>query len=163
MPVYSQFFWLPLCGGLTAAGLVLSWLTARRRGVAAGLRGAAWSLLPLAAYLTGAIRMLWRIGTAIGAFATSFVFNPLVWSGVVVTGLAAVLFVVSGAMRGRRARKQAPAEPGAVTGQQPGRALSQGKQSQPAARGKGKGKGKGATPDEDFGEVADILRKHGIK
>jgi len=27
----------------------------RRRGVGAGLRGAGWSLLPLAAYLTGAI------------------------------------------------------------------------------------------------------------
>lgn len=157
MPVYSQFFWLPLCGGLSAAGLVLSWLAGRRRGLAAGLRGAAWSLLPLAAYLTGAIRMLWRIGTAIASFATSFVFSPEVWSGVVVTGLAALLFVVSGTLRGRRAGKSKATEPGAVAGgQPPGRALDPGKASGPAGKGK-------SPAEEDFGEVTDILRKHGIK
>jgi hypothetical protein len=157
VPVYSQFFWLPLCGGLTAAGLAASWMAARRRGLAAGLRGAAWSLLPLAAYLTGSIRMLWRIGAAIAAFATSFAFSPVVWSGIAVTGLAALLFVVSGSMRGRRARKAA--EPAAAArGQRPGRPLSPGTPSGPP------GGGKAATrPGEDFGEIADILRKHGIR
>ena len=43
MSVYSQIAWFPLCGGLTAIGLVASWFAWRRRGVAAGLRGAAWS------------------------------------------------------------------------------------------------------------------------
>lgn len=159
MPVYSQFFWLPLCGGLTAAGLVLSWLAGRRRGLAAGLRGAAWSLLPLAAYLTGSIRMLWRIGTAIASFAASFVFSPVVWAGIVVTGLAAALFLASGAMRGRRARKAAQ-QAGAVPGSQPARALGAAKPGQPAGKSRA---GVATGADEEFGEIADILRKHGIK
>lgn len=159
MSVYSQIAWFPLCGGLTAVGLVLSWLAGRRRGLAAGLRGVAWSLLPLAAYLTGAIKMIWRVGAAVGDFAGSFIFSPLVWSGIAVTGLAVVLFVVSGAMRGRRARKAAVTSPdAAATGQRASRELTAAKPAQPAA------KAKGSTPaDEDFGEVADILRKHGIK
>jgi hypothetical protein len=49
MSTYNQIAWLPLAGGLTVLGLIGSWLAWRRRGVAAGLRGVAWSLLPLAA------------------------------------------------------------------------------------------------------------------
>ena len=68
---YNELPWLPLCGGLTLLGLIASWVVWRRRGAAAGLRGVAWSLLPLAAYLTKAVRMLWQIGSAIGSFASS--------------------------------------------------------------------------------------------
>ena len=150
---YSQIPWLAICGGLTGVGLVLSWLAWRRRGAAAGLRGTAWSLLPLAAYLTGAVGMLWRIGTAITGFAASFVFSPLAWSGVAVTGLAAILFVVSGMLRSRRRRKP----PAAAQSQPPGREVAQGKQPP------GKSAGKTGPADEDFGDIADILRRHGIK
>src|SRR5689334_24489072 len=104
MSTYNQIAWFPLCAGLTGFGLVLSWFVFRRRGVAAGLRGVAWSLLPLAAYLTGAIKMLWQMGTAIGDFASSFVFSPRVWAGVIVAGAAGVLFAVSGGLRRGRAR-----------------------------------------------------------
>lgn len=158
MSIYSQIPWLAICGGVTAAGLVLSWLTARRRGVAAGLRGAAWSLLPLAAALTGAIRMIWRMGVAIGSFATAFVFSPLVWAGLAVTGLALVLFVVSGGLRSRRARKAAAGKPasGLRAGQPAGKALEPGKPGRPAGKA-------GAPADDDLADVADILRKHGIK
>src|SRR5215471_4100589 len=103
---YSQIAWLPLTAGLTLAGLIVSFFVWKRRGVAAGLRGVAWSLLPLAAYLIGAIELLWRFGTAIGDFATSFVFSPKVWSGIIVVAVAAVLFVVSGTLRGRRGKKE---------------------------------------------------------
>ena len=158
MSIYSQIPWLAICGGVTAAGLVLSWLTARRRGVAAGLRGAAWSLLPLAAALTGAIKMIWRMGVAIGSFAAAFVFSPLVWAGLAVTGLALVLFVVSGGLRGRRARKAAAGKPASAlrAGQPPGKALEPGKPSRPSGKA-------GGPADDDLADVADILRKHGIK
>ena len=66
MSTYDQIVSLPLCGGLTALGLVLSYFVMRRRGLGSGLRGAAWSLLPLAAYLTGSVKMFWKIGVAIG-------------------------------------------------------------------------------------------------
>ena len=65
MSTYSQIAWLPLTAGLTLIGLIVSFFVWRRRGAAAGLRGVAWSLLPLAAYLIGAIELLWRFGTAI--------------------------------------------------------------------------------------------------
>ncbi|MGE5133753.1 MAG: cellulose synthase [Gemmatimonadota bacterium] len=158
MSIYSQIPWIAICGGVTAAGLVLSWLTARRRGVAAGLRGAAWSLLPLAAALTGAIRMIWRMGVAIGSFAAAFVFSPLVWAGLAVTGLALVLFVVSGGLRSRRARKAAAGKPASAlgAGQPAGKALEPGKPGRPAGKA-------GAPADDDLADVADILRKHGIK
>ena len=84
-----------------------------------GLRGAAWSLLPLAAYLTGAIEMFWKMGVAIGDFATGFVFSPKVWSGIMLAGVAVVLFIASGPLRRRRVKpgedKQA-AEAAAGTG-----------------------------------------------
>jgi heme exporter protein D len=154
---YSQFAWLPLCGGLTLLGLIASWVVWKRRGAAAGLRWTAVSLLPLAAYLTHAVKMLWQIGSAIGTFATSFIFSPQVWSGVAVTGLAIVLFVVSGTMRRGRARKSgtdgavSPAgRPGAAPAGAPaGKALKPAKSKAPAA-------------DDDLGDVADILRRHNI-
>jgi hypothetical protein len=116
------------------------------------LRWAAWSLLPIAAYLTHAVRMLWQIGSAIGNFATSFIFSPQVWAGVAVTGLAIVLFVVSGTLRGRsrKSRADGAARPAAApAGAPPGKALK------PA-------KNKATAADDDLGDVADILRRHNI-
>ncbi|WP_449064864.1 cellulose synthase, partial [Planomonospora algeriensis] len=109
---FNQIAWLPVCAGLTGAGLVLSFLLLRRRGAAAGLRAAAWSLLPIAAFLTGALPTLWQIGTAVTGFVTGLVLNPTVWAGVAVAGVSVLLFLVSGFLRGRRlaaARKAAPA------------------------------------------------------
>ena len=171
MSTYNAIAWLPLCAGLTGIGLVASWFAMRRRGLKAGLRGAAWSLLPLAAYLTGSIEMFWKIGTAIGTFATSFVFSMKVWSGVGVAALAAALFVVSvGGRRRKRARKARGAVP-----DQPDRAAPGGTTGGPGdvAAGKGPGRkelatkparsGKGALDDDDdMAGVEDILRRHGI-
>jgi hypothetical protein len=150
---YSQFEWLPLCGGLTLLGLIISWVVWRRRGAAAGLRWAAVSLLPLAAYLTHAVKMLWQIGSAIGSFATSFIFSPQVWAGVALTGLAIVLFVVSGTLRGRTRKsgtKSADGPAGLPAGAPAGKALKPAK------------KAKAPAVDDDLGDVADILRRHNI-
>ncbi len=153
---YSQIEWLPLCGGLTILGLIASWVVWRRRGAGAGLRWVAWSLLPMAAYLTHAVRMLWQIGSAIGSFAASFIFSPQVWAGVALTGLAIVLFVVSGTIRGRTRK------PGAA-----GADVPAGRAAQPAGAPAGKAlkpaKSKVPADDDDLGDVADILRKHGIR
>ena len=172
MSTYDKIAWLPLCGGLTGLGLVLSYLAYRRRGLGTGLRWAAWSLLPMAAYLTGSIEMFWKMGVAVGDFAKGFVFSPKVWAGIALAGLAVVLFVVSGPLRrrgvGRDQDKQATASGGG------GRALSQ----DPAGRGqlatrqaatvpapnpaKGRKARNAVDDDDDLGDVADILRRHGI-
>jgi hypothetical protein len=153
---YSQIYWLPLCGGLALLGFIGSWFAWRRRGAAAGLRGIAWSLLPLAAYLTHAVKMLWQIGSAIGSFAASLVLSPQVWLGVIVAGVSALLFAVSGGLRRRRAGKAPSVAPSAQAGlpaAKPGSAV------QPAKARASKG---GSADDDEFGDVAQILRKHGI-
>ena len=157
---YNAITWFPLCGGLTLLGLIASWFAWRRRGVTAGLRGVAWSLLPLAAYLTGAVKMLWQMGTAVSSFAASFIFSPRVWSGVIVAGVSAMLFVVSGGLRRRRAGKAPSVAPSGAAGlpaAKPGTAV------QPAKGGAARAASKGGSADDDeFGDVAQILRKHGI-
>src|SRR5579859_4061652 len=104
---YGSIEWLPLTAGLTILGLLLSYLAYRRRGVRPALLGVAWSLLPIAAYLTGATEMLWKIGAAIGAFGTGFVFSPEKWAGIGVTGLAIALFLAAGGRRRRVAAREA--------------------------------------------------------
>ena len=180
MSGYDKIAWLPLCGGLTGLGLVLSYLAMRRRGIGSGLRGAAWSLLPLAAYLTGAVEMFWKIGTAIGDFATGFVFSARVWSGIAVTGAAALLFFVSGGLRRRSVSRGQGKQGGTTAGGTPQslpaatRTQATGTQAtgtqlatrsataatpQPVKARKGR---KADSDDDDLGDVADILRRHGI-
>jgi hypothetical protein len=184
MSTYNSIAWLPLCAGLTGLGLVASWFAWRRRGLGSGLRGAAWSLLPLAAYLTGSIEMFWKIGTAIGNFSAHLVLSPKVWSGVGVAALAGVLFFVSAPLKRRRkqARKAAAAgEPGAAT--EPGTARPaipepasangngsangarrqelEPSRSRPAKAAKA-AKSKGEPADDDMREVEEILRRRGI-
>jgi hypothetical protein len=169
MSTYNAIAWLPLCAGLTGIGLVASWFAMRKRGLASGLHGAAWSLLPLAAYLTGSIEMFWKIGTAIGDFAASLVFSPKVWSGVGVAALAAAAFVVSGTGRRRRKRARGSAGGEAAGAAHPGRDVQ-------AAGGANAGSGRRAVdakpaqasaavkgaPDDDMREVEEILRRRGI-
>ena len=123
----------------------------------------AWSLLPLAAYLTGAIKMLWQMGAAIGDFASSFVFSPRVWAGVIVAGAAGVLFAVSGGLRrarrgrsGGTRRRAAPSGPaGGGQPSQPTKALK------PAS--KPPGKKESASDDDGLGDAAEVLRRMGIR
>lgn len=160
---YSQIAWLPLAGGLTLLGLIASWFAWRRRGVSAGLRWAAWSLLPLALYLIGAIELLWRFGTAIGNFASSFVFSPRVWSGMIVAGVALVLFVVSGRLRRRRGKRSGTqAQTGELATTAGGRAAVDGGGKPAATLPAGKRK-PAAAPDDDMSEIEAILRRRGIR
>ena len=158
---YSQIEWLPITAALAILGLIVSFFLWRRRGAAAGLRGVAWSLLPVAAYLIGAIELLWRFGSAIASFASSFVFSPRVWAGIIVAIVSVLLFVVSGRLRSRARRRSggqaAPKAAGAGTGAaataaaKPGKAISAPKR-QPAA-----------VDDDVLGDAAEVLRRHGIR
>jgi hypothetical protein len=161
---FDDIAWMPLCAGVTAVGLVLAFLAFRRRGAGAGLRVTAWALLPMAAYLTGALQTLWRIGSAAVGFVAGLVLSPMVWAGVVLAGLSVVLWVVSGLIRGRAAgsarksRKRA-AEPAQGASRQAGAPSGPGgegatrplpsKPSRPAA-------------DDDFSDIEDILKRRGI-
>ena len=183
---YSSIPWLLLTAILTALGLVLSYGILRRNGVRPALRVAAVSLVPIAAYLTGATEMLWKIGVAIGQFGTGFAFSTTKWVGIGVTGLAVALFLAAG---GREARRMAREKRKAARGKQddeaeltaaggrrdalagPTAAATRGvpanKAPVPATRkpeAPAKASRKAAQPadDDDLKDIEDILRKRGI-
>jgi len=182
---YSSIFWLPLCAVLTGIGLVASYYAGQRRGYRAMARGAAWSLIPLAAYLTGSIQMFWKIGDAIGNFASAFVFSPVKWAGIGVAAGAAALFLVTGGRERRKAARQKAAEraeqkkaaqaagapsgaiapsqsSGLPTASLPAVTTPVPAQAAKAAPQKRSGKSAGAPADDDMKDIEDILRKRGI-
>jgi hypothetical protein len=174
MNTWNSIAWFPLCVGLTGVGLVLSWFTWRRKGARRALQAVAWSLLPLALYLTGAIELVGRIGSAIVQFASSFVFSPKTWAGVALFVLVALIFLVFGGIpllsgKKRRARKKelkqqaadgTAATPAAGSGSRAVAAVGAGKPAKPAKPAK---PGKGAADDDGLdADVAEILRRHGI-
>jgi hypothetical protein len=131
--------------GITVLGLVISWGVYRRRGAAPGLRGAAWSLVPLAAAMTG-----------VTEFVTDLAFSPAKWLGVGVAGLAVVLYLTSGMMLTRRAGR-APARGETGTAGEPKAA---GKRAPKAGKAVEQG---GAQSDPEMAEIEAILRDRGIK
>ena len=184
---YSDIPWLALALALTSLGLVLSYLTYRRRGLRPAVMGTAWSLLPIAAYLTGALEMLWKIGVAIGQFGSGFVFSPEKWAGIGVTGLAVALFLAAGGRARRKAAREARRAARADRAgrkdeaeRAPGRsALGKAKTApgtqvlpaerervpaeRPTAATSAKGSRKSAVADDDdMKDIEDILRKRGL-
>ena len=150
--------WQALGAALTVVGLLISILLWKRRGPASGRRGIAWSLLPLAAGLTGSLRLVWRIGDAVVDWATRLVFSPVVWAGIVVAGIAVVLVGVSSAMRTRgvgTAGRPRPAtdEPRAVARERSASAATQAPTTRP----------KKDDDVEGMDDIEAILRKHGIQ
>lgn len=126
----------------TILGGVGTWFAYRRRGLRSGLRWAAATLLVPAAYFTRTLKMLGRIGTAIADWATSFVWNPLVWVGLGMAGLSLVLFLVAARLPGRERSGRAAGKGGSVKG----------------------GSGKSALPgsDPELDEIEALLKRRGI-
>lgn len=140
---YDFVTWGAFACVLSALGGVLSWLAWRRRGLAAALRGLGWSVLPIAAWLTGTLHLVANLAGDVASWAVGVVLSPVVWLGIVLAGVAVVLFGVSGAMRARgigtRERKPQQLPPqrrAAPTGQDTGL--------------------------EGMDDIEAILKKHGI-
>ena len=140
--------WQAIGVTLTILGLVLSIVLWKFRGAATGVRGIAWSLLPLAAGLTGTLRLLWQIGDSIVNWAVRLVFSPIVWMGVAVAGVSLMLFAVSAAMRARGVGSPAKKKDTSTAKSLPRE--SSRKKAEPAVQ------------DKDMDDIEAILRKHGI-
>lgn len=151
VPDFNELTLLPFCAGLTLIGLIATWFAWRRRGLNAGVRGVAWSLLPVSLYLTGLLELLWEVLQSSVDWITSLIFSPSVWAGVALMGVSVVLFVVSGFVKGRTAPKS-PAD-------KPAGELTKTASAKPAKAPKASKK---AERSEEFDEIEDILKRHGI-
>ncbi|MDP3892755.1 hypothetical protein [Nocardioides sp.] len=154
---FDRTTWQALTVVVTLAALLATVVIWKRRGVVAGLRTLAVAMLPVAAYLTGALRMFFEIGEAVARFVTRLTFSPVVWAGVVVLGVAVVLLLVAGVLDrrgvGRRPRKDGAAGSGEETGR-----TRRGRKAVPAP---GRGDA-GEDADPELDDIESLLRKHGI-
>ncbi len=171
MPDFNDLTLLPFCVGLTLLGLIGSWAAWRRRGLASGARGVAWSLLPVSLYLTGLLEVLWDVVKSVSNWVTNLIFSPSVWAGVALFGVSVVLYVVSGVAKGRGAGKQKATKPqpatrpaadaiGELTASGPAPADA-GKPVKTPKAAKAPKAAKGQESSE-FDEIEDILKRHGI-
>ena len=136
--------WFALALSLTVLGGIWTWASFRRRGVRAALRALAFTLLPMAAYFTDTLQMFSGIAAEVSDWATSLVFDPTTWLGIILAGLSVVLFVVAGRVRPRAVRggrADDPALPTSASQEQKRPALAQ---------------------DDDMAEIEALLRKRGI-
>jgi hypothetical protein len=148
--------WAALALVLTLIGAAFAWVSWRRRGPAAGLRGLAWALLPIAAWLTGTLKLAANILDEVVGWATRLAFSPVVWLGLVVAAVAVALWVLSGVMlaRGIGVRDAGRAKPSTRTKQVPA-AEPPGRKAAATSRAR----------EDDLDDMADIeaiLKKHGI-
>lgn len=130
------------CLLLTLVGLVLTVPVARRRGPRAAVRLAAWALVPTALWLTGLIRLLETLVETSVSFAVGLVFSPLVWAGVGLFAVTAVLLVVARRLPGRPVPAPTDRE-------------IQGRGKPPAVSGR-------QQVDAEMAEIEELLRRRGI-
>jgi hypothetical protein len=147
--------WAALALVLTILGLGLSWVAWRRRGITAGVRGLAWSLLPIAAWLTGTLKLVASIASDVSSWVVHLVFSPVVWTGVALFGVSIGLFLLSGMLRGRGAgRRDEVVSTGSTSGALPSRRKAS-TTSTSTRRTSG-------DDIEGMDEIEAILKKHGI-
>jgi len=142
---YDSAAWGALAFALSTLLGVVTFFRWRSRGFAAGLRGAGWTILPVAAWLTGVLELGFDIADSVGHWALHLVFSPVVWLGIVLAGVSAVLFGASALLENRGRVKSDEAPPAAID-----------------APKRPRGKGRAAIGDEDLDDIEAILRKHGI-
>ena len=148
--------WTALALILTILGAGYTWMAWRRSGLAAGMRGLAWTLLPVAAWLTGSLELVAGILEDIVSWAAKLVFSPVVWLGIVIAGIAAGLWVLSGVMRAR----------GIGVRDNPNAGPSRKKDASAGKPAGGLPAGKTRKRDdddiEDLDDIEAILKRHGI-
>jgi hypothetical protein len=148
--------WGALAFVLTVLGGSYTRWAYQNRGLTAATRGAALTLIPPAAWATGTLKMFTRIGDAIVDWATHLVFSPLVWLGIVLAGVSAMLFGVAGFLH-RRELGGAPEK----TPKKPAKKSVQQTPKQPGALNAPDSRPRPAI-DDDLSEIEAILKKRGI-
>jgi hypothetical protein len=134
-----------VCGTLTAAGLWFAMRSFRKRRFATGLRTASVALLPMGLAMTGVVKLV-----------VNMTVNPIAWMGFGVVGFSVLLFVIARLVEGNGGGgEEAPAPGTEVARAADAPALPQPKRAAAAKPGKASG-------GEDFSDIEDILKRHGI-
>lgn len=133
-----------ICSAVSAAGLGIAAVTAYRRRFMAAARIAAYALVPVGLVMTGVVEWL-----------TGIVFNPTVWIGFGLLGLAWLILATT-----RRAERRRPVDAGkppkrTKAGPSPATVA-------PAASKPSLGTAPPQAPADDFSDIEAILKKHGI-
>ena len=142
---YDSATWGAFACTLSILAGLLTWRAYRKHGLGAGVRGAGWTLLPIAAWMTGTLRLLANVLTDVGDWATRLVFSPVVWIGIIVAVVGFVLIGAGGLLGSRGRNGTARKEPKPTRSRSATGAL-------PHATG----------GDDDFSEIEEILRRRGI-
>ncbi|MET8327992.1 hypothetical protein [Streptomyces sp. NPDC005181] len=148
-----------ICSAVSAAGLGIAAVTAYRKRFLAATRIAAYSLVPIGLVLTGVVQ-----------WVSDIAFQPSVWLGFGLLGLAWLLFMTTraiehrgvGTRRERKAAAQA-AQRDAVAPAASAPSLGGGVPAgRPQAKPEPEPKRQAAAAGEDFSDIEAILKKHGI-
>jgi heme exporter protein D len=158
---YDAATWGVFACVLSALGGVLTYLAWQRGKIARAVRGAGWTVLPIAAWMTGTLRLAAEVVGDVGDWAARLVFSPVVWLGVCLAGVSAVLFGVSGVIArhsGEQPRKARAAKVRAAKKS----AKQTGQLNQPKASSGGPGDAGGTDGVDGMDDIEAILKKHGI-
>lgn len=153
-----------LGAALTAVGIVISYFVWRKKGAAYGLRGVAWSLLPLIAGLLLLMDVVLQFVLGVLGILLTMAFKLQSWVGLALAVVMVVLYVVSGFMKSKGIGVKPGARP-----QDKAQARVEGEGASaagaaPGAAGQVKAPKQDRAPaaDDDFGDIEALLRKRGI-
>ncbi|WP_405782346.1 hypothetical protein [Streptomyces sp. NBC_00859] len=157
-----------VCSAVSAAGLGIAAITAYRKRFLSATRIFAYSLVPVGLVLTGVV-----------GWVSDMVFKPSVWLGFGMLAVAWLLFITTRAVErrsgGTRKERKAAAraagaeavDPAAPAPSLPGRTGAQPQATteprpQASAPAPGAAAPRASVPKEDFSDIEEILKKHGI-
>ncbi|WP_405391931.1 hypothetical protein OG596_31315 [Streptomyces sp. NBC_01102] len=147
-----------ICAAVSVAGLGIAAITAYRKRFLAATRIAAYSLVPVGLVMTGVVE-----------WVSDIAFEPSVWIGFGLLGVAWLLFMTTRAVerRGGGTRKERRAARAASRGAAVAPAASAppltSGAAAPAPQTQGRpAKKRQAPAGEDFSDIEAILKKHGI-
>jgi hypothetical protein len=149
----NDISWGALALALTALGGIYTWWALRHRGFAAAVRAGGFTLLPLAAWMTGLLEVFGDVTDAFGHWFVHLVFSPVVWLGGLVFVLAFVLIGAGNLV----SRRQDPA--GA---QQKAPKSKKAAKDADASRAVGRASAHDPLIDDEMAEIQAILKKRGI-
>ncbi|MFD6228357.1 hypothetical protein ACFWFZ_15960 [Streptomyces sp. NPDC060232] len=133
-----------ICSAVSAAGLGIAAVTAYRRRFLAAARITAYALVPVGLVMTGVVEWL-----------TGIVFNPTVWIGFGLLGLAWLILVSTRAVERRSLGGAGKPAKSTKAGPSPETVA-------PAASKPSLGAAPPQAPADDFSDIEAILKKHGI-